>query len=196
VEGETKEFIMIEDAATTVPGGFRPEDISAHSEHDHMAAVFADRAHAVAAVDDLRSLGLGSEHLGIAVAGDDTVAFEHDADREMLHDAEVGAAAGVPIGALAGMGLAGLVVPGLGVIGVGGMLAIAGASALWGGVLGAYFGTTAGETAWVEHEDMGYTRLEGDEVLVVVCSHGHGDAVRDVMQRHDGRLRTIEAGKL
>lgn len=187
---------MNEDAVMTEGSDVRPDDIHTHDTHDHIAAVFADRAHATAAVEDLRSLGLGSEHLGVAVAGDETVAFEHDADREMLHDAEVGAAAGVPIGALAGMGLAGLVVPGLGVIGVGGMLAIAGASALWGGLLGAYFGTTVGETAWVEHEDMGYTPLEGDEVLVVVCSHGHGDAVRDVMQRHDGRLRTIEAGKL
>lgn len=187
---------MNDDAVTTETGGTRSDGIAAHDTHDHIAAVFTDRAHAAAAVDDLRSLGLGSEHLGVAVAGDDTVAFEHDADREMLHDAEIGAAAGVPIGALAGIGLAGLVVPGLGVIGVGGMLAIAGASALWGGLLGAYFGTTAGEVAWLEHEDMGYTPLEGDEVLVVVCGHGHGDAVHDVMQRHDGRLRTIEAGKL
>ena len=187
---------MNDDTATTTDRGFTPDDIRIHDEHDHMAAVFGDRAHAIAAVEDLRLLGLGSEHLGIAVAGDDTVAFEHDADHEMMHDAEVGAAAGLPIGALAGMGLAGLVVPGLGVIGVGGMLAIAGASALWGGVLGAYFGAAVGETAWAEHEDMGYTRLEGDEVLVVVCSHGRADAVRDVMERHDGRLRTIEAATL
>lgn len=187
---------MNEHAVTSEVGATRSDGTTGHDTHDHIAAVFADRSHATAAVDDLRSLGLGSEHLGIAVAGDDTVAFEHDADREMLHDAEIGAAAGVPIGALAGMGIAGLVVPGLGVIGVGGMLAIAGASALWGGLLGAYFGTTAGETAWVEHEDMGYIPIEGDEVLVVVCSHGHGGEVRDAMERHDGRLRTIEAGKL
>lgn len=187
---------MNDDAATTEAGGFSPEDIGAHSEHDHLAAVFADRAHAVAAVDDLRSLGLGSEHLGIAVAGDDEVAFEHDADAELAHGTEHGLAAGVPIGAIAGMGLAALAIPGIGVIGVGGILAIGSAAALWGGMLGAYFGAAARETGWVEHEDIGYAALEGDQVLVVVCSHGHADAVRGVMERHEGRLRSIEAGEL
>lgn len=176
--------------------GFTPDEISAHNEHDHVAAVFSDRAHAAAAVDELRSLGLGSDHLGVAVRGDDAVAFEHDADAELIHDAEVGAAAGISIGAVAGLGLAALTIPGVGVIGVGGVLALAGASALWGGLLGTYVGVAAGETGWSEHEEIGYAALKDDEVLVVVCSHGHGDAVRDIMQRHAGNLRTIEAGQM
>jgi hypothetical protein len=176
--------------------GFSSDDIRAHDEHDHLAAVFADRPHAEAAVDELRSLGLGSDHLGVAVRSDDTVAFEHDADVELWHDAEIGAAAGVPIGAIAGIGLAAVAMSGVGVIGVGGVLALAGASALWGGLLGTYLGAAAGETGWAEHEEIGYAALGDDEVLVVVCSHGHGDAVREVMRRHGGRLRTIEAGDL
>jgi len=176
--------------------GFSPADIRGHDEHDHLAAVFADRRHAVDTVDELRLLGLGSEHLGIAVHGDDSVVFEHDADTELLHDAELGAVAGAPIGAIAGIGLAALAVPGIGVIGVGGMLALAGASTLWGGLLGAYLGAAAGESGWMEHEDIGYTALDEGEVLVVVCSHGHGDAVREVTQRHAGHLHTIEAGHL
>jgi len=88
---------------TTTDGvGFFAADIRAHDEHDHLAAVFSDRDRAAAAVDELRSLGLGSEHLGVAVRGDDTVAFEHDAEADIMHDAEVGAAAGFPIGAIAG----------------------------------------------------------------------------------------------
>ena len=176
--------------------GFSPADVRAHSEHDHLAAVFADREHAVEAVDDLRSLGLGSEHLGVAVHGADAVAFEHDADTELLRDTELGAVAGIPIGTIAGIGLAALAVPGIGVIGVGGLLALAGASALWGGLLGAYLGVAVGESGWAEHENIGYTALEKGEVLVVVCSHGLADAVRETMQRHAGRLRTIEAGRL
>jgi hypothetical protein len=175
--------------------GFSSADIRAHNEHDHLAAVFSDRDRAAAAVDELRSLGLGSEHLGIAVRGDDAVAFEHDADDDMLHDAEIGAAAGLPIGAIAGIGVATLAIPGIGVIGVGGVLALAGASALWGGLLGTYLGAAAGETGWAEHEAIGYTALKSGEVLVVVCSHGHGDAVRQTMQRQGGRLRTIESGQ-
>ncbi len=182
--------------ADPVGVGFSPDDIQAHNEHDHVAAVFVDRPHAVAAVDELRSLGLGSEHLGIAVRGDDAVAFEHDADAEMVHDVEIGAAAGAPIGAIAGIGLAALAMPGIGVVGVGGMLALAGASALWGGLLGGYLGAAAGQTGWAEHQEIGYAPLKGSEVLVVVCSHGHGDAVRDIMQRHAGNLRTIEAGQM
>ena len=175
--------------------GFSSADIRAHDEHDHLAAVFSDRDHAAAAVDELRSLGLGSEHLGIAVHGDDAVAFEHDANDDMLHDAEIGAAAGLPIGAIAGIGLATLAVPGIGVIGVGGVLALAGASALWGGLLGTYLGAAAGETGWAEHEAIGYTALERGQVLVVVCSHGHADAVRQSMKRHGGRLHSIERGQ-
>jgi hypothetical protein len=57
---------------------FSPDDIAAHDEHDHLAAIFADREQATAAVEELRALGLGSEHLGVAVHGGDTVVFEHD----------------------------------------------------------------------------------------------------------------------
>jgi hypothetical protein len=171
---------------------FSSNDVEAHNEHDHLAAIFADREHASAAVEELRAVGLGSEHLGVAVHGGDTVVFEHDEDVEMVHDAGVGAFAGVPIGAIAGIALAALVVPGIGVVGLGGTLAVAGVSALWGGLLGAYTGAVVGEAGWEVHEDLSYTALQQGEVLVVVCSHGHGDAVRGVMQRHDGRLHAVE----
>jgi hypothetical protein len=187
---------MNEQAAVPQDVGFSPGDIRAHGEHDHLAAVFADRGHAIEAVDELRLLGLGSDHLGIAVHSGEAVAFEHDAELELLHDAERGVAAGAPIGAIAGIGLAALAVPGVGVIGVGGVLALAGASALWGGLLGAYLGVAAGDSAWAEHEEIGFTALDEGEVLVVVCSHGHGDAVHDTLQRHGGRCHAIEAQRV
>lgn len=186
---------MSNDAGEELRDDFSVEDIAGHDEHDHLAAVFADRERATRAVDELRRLGLGSEHLGVAVRADDALVFEHDQDAELLHDGEIGAAAGVSIGALAGLGLAALAVPAIGTVGVGGILALAGASALWGGLLGGYFGATTAESGWIAHADIAYTALGEDEVLVVVCSHGHADVIRDVLERHGGRGQPLEAAQ-
>lgn len=160
------------------------EPTSAHHEHHHVAAVFADHEHATVAVDELRSLGLGSEHLGIAVRGTDDVVFEFDEGADTARDTAVGAAAGAPIGALAGIGLVAAGVPGLA---VGGVLALAGVSALWGAMLGAFVGTSVAGDEWDEHEALTYTPLERGQVLVVVCGHGREDEIRDVVGRHGGR---------
>jgi hypothetical protein len=184
---------MTDEAGTAAREGFTPDDLAAHPEHDHLAAVFADRNEATAAVEELRSLGLGSDHLGVAVHGDDAVVFEHDADAELVRDAEVGVAVGAPTGAIAGLALAALTLPGAGVIVAGGMLAIAGASTLWGTLLGGYFGLATGEPGLDTHAAIAEKALEEGEILVVVCSHGHPDAVRDVMERHGGRWRVVEA---
>jgi len=165
-----------------------PEVFDTHLDHDHVAAVFGDRSSAEDAVAALRAHGLGSEHLGVAVHDDNPVDFEHDAESEMIHDAEIGMATGVPLGALAGFIIAALASTGFGVIGVGGVLALSGASALWGGLLGGYLGTAAGEVGWEEHQEFGYVALEPGEVLVVVCSHGQPDVVRELIQSNGGRL--------
>jgi hypothetical protein len=175
---------------------FTPEDLAAHAEHDHIAAVFPDRETATHAIDCLHELGLGSEHLGVAIHGDDAVVFEHDEDRDLVSDTELGAVVGAPIGAIAGFALAGLTVPGIGLIGLGGMFALAGAAALWGGLIGAYVGAAAGDEGWNAHRDLSYTALDPGEVLVVVCSHGHADAIREVVDRHSGRMHPIEQGNL
>lgn len=177
------------DERTIAPeAAFSADDIREHDEHDHIATVFADRQHAEAAVEDLRALGLGSEHLGVAVHSGDPVVFEHDTDAEMFHDTKVSAAAGTPIGFLAGLGLAVVAAP---EIAVGGMLLMGGVGAAWGAFLGAYIGIGIGDKASTEHEQIEVTPLEPGEVLVVVSSHGHGDAVRDVMQSHQGRIREL-----
>jgi hypothetical protein len=169
------------------------QEFDAHLDHDHIGAVFANRAAAENAVAGLRALGLGSEHLGVVVHDDNPVDFEHDADAEMVHDAEVGVEVGAPLGALAGLGIAALAATGVGgVIGVGGVLALAGASALWGAMLGGFIGTAVGSVGWDEHEDLGYLALEPGEVLVVVCSHGQPDVVRGVLSESGGRLTSTE----
>ena len=183
---------MQDETIDTGTGPFAPDDIASHREHDHIAAVFADRETATAAIERLRALGLGSEHLGVAVHGDDSIVVEHDEDHDLVRSTETGALVGAPIGAIAGLALAGLVVPGIGLIGLGGMFALAGASALWGGMIGGYVGAAAGDEGWNAHRDLTYTALDPGEVLVVVCSHGHADAAREVMEQHSGRTRVID----
>lgn len=183
---------MGEHPVGTVEAACSAEDIRSHHEHDHVAAIFTDRDDAERAVDALRSLGFGSDHLGIAMHGGEQVVFEHDGEAELTRDAVIGAATGAGFGALAGIALAALALPGIGVIGLGGTLAIAGASSFWGLVLGGYAGTAAGEKGWERHEDISYTALHEGEVLVVVCSHGQTEVVEEVLRRHHGRRHPVE----
>ena len=184
---------MNDQAVSTLQRPFSPDEIAALSEHDHIGAIFADRDHATAAVEELRTLGLGSQHLGVAVRGDESVVFEHDEDADLARDTAVGAASGAGLGAIAGIALAALAVPGFGLLGVGGTLAIGGVSTMWGALIGAYTGASVGESGWEAHQGLSYTALRDGEVLVVVCSHGHADAVRDALSRHAGRLHPIDA---
>lgn len=159
-----------------------------HDSHEHVAAIFDERDDAIAAVDALRAVGLGSEHLGIAVRGTDVVDFEHDTERELAGDAAEGLKIGTPIGALAGLGLAALAVPGFGaVLGVGGVLAMAGVGALWGGLLGGYAGAAVGEPSWDDHQTLLYTALDEGQVLVVVCDHGRRAETERIFAEHGGR---------
>jgi hypothetical protein len=180
-------------APTAEPDEVPPStaDVAAHAEHEHIAAIFADREHAADAIDSLHAVGVDTDHLGLALKSDRSILFEHDEETEMFRDTATGAAVGAPIGAIAGIALASLVVPGVGLIGLGGMLAFAGASALWGGMVGGYLGAAPGLDGWTAHADIRYTALEPNEVLVVVCSHGRADDIRRIMQRHEGRLHHV-----
>jgi hypothetical protein len=167
------------------------DDIRTHTEHDHIAAVFTDREAAEAAVTELLGLGLGSEHLGVAIHESSPVAFEHDEEADLVRDVEVRASAGVPIGFIAGMALAALAVPGLGVLGIAGLFAVGAATGLGGAMLGGYLGVAAADRALAEHDEISHTPLQIGEVLVAVCSHGQPQAVQAVMQRHGGRLLSV-----
>jgi hypothetical protein len=152
-------------------------------------AVFPDREHAESAVEALRRNGLADEHLGIAVHAGDTYAFEHSTGAAVSHGIGRGISVGVPIGAVAGMTVLAMVVPGVGTLGVGGILA-AGAmtGALAGGLWGAYLGLTATEPILENEWDWERVALEPGQVIVVVDEHGHPEAVREVLERHKGRM--------
>jgi hypothetical protein len=165
-------------------------DIRAHQEHDHVIAVFETRAGAEQAVVELRSIGLGSDLLGVAVSGPGNIAFEHDAEADLVHDVEVDAGAGAVVGFLAGFALIGLFVPVVGAIGVGGLLAVGAATGLGGALVGGYLGVANEEQALSVHEQIARTQLKPGQVLVAVCSHGHPDMTLQVLQRHGGDLRS------
>ncbi len=165
-----------------------PEEAAAHDTHDHIAAVFRDHDSAEAAVDELREIGLGSRHLGLAVHHPDSAVFEHDEEEDMAHDVEVGVATGAMVGLVGGMLLFAIAAPGLGVLGAGGIAALGASGALGGAMLGGYGGVAAASEEFDEHDALRHTPLEPDEVLVVACSHDRPQLVEGVFQRHGGRL--------
>lgn len=153
-----------------------------------IGAVFEDRAHAEAAVEDLREMGLADEHLGVAVHSPDSRVFEEDLESDVGHGIEKGIALGAPLGAVAGISVLAVVSAATG-LGLGGLLA-AGAvtGGLAGGFWGAYLGLTA-EVPEIEREiDWEHVSLEPGEVLVVVCQHGDPQAVNRCFTEHGGRL--------
>ena len=164
------------------------DELRTHARHDHIAAVFADRSSAQAAVDHMRQLGLGSDRLGLAVrAGADRV-FERDAGTDVIRDAEVGLAAGAIVGYLAGLTIAAVtLIPG-GVVGLGGILALGVPTGLGGAVLGGFLGDAVAERSFTEREELDDVPLEPGQVLVAACSHGHAGTVEEVMERHGGQL--------
>jgi hypothetical protein len=164
------------------------EDAAAHDEHDHIAAVFADRHAAEAAIDDLREIGLGSEHLGVAIHHTDAVVFERDEEADLTHDVEADAETGALVGFLGGMLLFAVAVPGIGTLGAGGIAALGAASGFGSAMLGGYLGVAAANEEFEQHERLRETPLQPGEILVVACSHGHPDLVERSFQRHGGRL--------
>jgi hypothetical protein len=165
-----------------------------------MAATFRGRASAEAAIHDLRGLGLTDEQFGVAVP--DPVTHElADTDDIVGQDELAGAARGfvlgAPIGSLAGIALSLLAVGGVGTLGLGGMLAIAGAGAFWGMVLGA----EAGLIARVRHdeEEIRWSEipLSPGDILVAVNAGAWSAEVHNIVIGHGGRwVQTVNRGEL
>ena len=159
--------------------------------HQHVAAVFPDRASAEAAVEALRELGLGSDHLGVAVHGPEHVAFERDEERLVAKDATAGVAVGASAGLLAGLALSALVFPGFAVLGVAGLFAIGAGTSFGGAMLGGYLGLASADRAFTSHDEIRDTPLQPGEVLIAVLAHGRRDEEAAIMRRHGGRLLSL-----
>ena len=159
--------------------------------HQHVAAVFADRASAEAAVEELRDLGLGSDHLGVAVHGPEHTAFERDEATLVAKDATAGVAVGASAGLLAGIALSALVFPGFAVLGLGGLFAIGAGTSFGGAMLGGYLGVASADRAFRSHDELRQTPLQPGEVLIAVLAHGRRDEEEAIMRRHGGRLLSL-----
>ncbi len=168
--------------------GVHDHGVHDHGVHDHVAAVFADRETAEAAIDELREIGLGSDRMGVAIHSSDHTVFENDEEADLLRDAEVGAGVGAALGFAAGMLLFAIAVPGVGLLGAGGTLALGAAGGFGGSMLGTILGVAVGSEEFDEHRTLAEPRLQPGEVLVVACAHDHGSSVEAVLQRHGGRL--------
>lgn len=163
-------------------------ELDAHDAHDHVVAIVDGREAAEAVVAELREVGLGSEHLGLAVRRGDSMVFEHDEDADLGHDLEAGVGAGAIVGFVAGVLLFGVTVPGLGALGAGGLVALGAGSGMGGAMLGGLLGVGAASEEFDSHRRLRELHLSGDEVLIVVCGHEHTDLVESAVARHGGRL--------
>lgn len=168
-------------------------DGEGHGGHDHIAAIFDDRAEAHAATVELTTMGISDDLLGLALREGDPRPSEIDAEADMIQGVGVGAAVGASVGFLSGMPLIALaLVPG-GVIGLGGMLALGGGASVVGAMLGGYMGIGANAQAYDESVEFDNIPLEPGQTLIAVCSHGDPVGVAEAMERHGGKLvRRVE----
>jgi len=164
------------------------QETAEHDAHDHIAAILPNRQAAEAAVNELREIGLGSEHLGVAIRHGDHVVFEHDEEADMAHDTEKGMLTGAGVGFLAGMLLFAVAVPGVGALGAGGIAALGAASGFGGSMLGGYLGVAMASDEFNSHETLREMSLGPDEILVVACAHHHPDLLEAALLRNGGRL--------
>jgi hypothetical protein len=164
------------------------------AESGIVSAVFTHRDQAEAAIEELRGLGLTDQEIGVAVPDpvhhqltEQLAGHEDLVGEEEWKGAARGLIMGAPLGALAGTALFALMFGGFGPLGLGGILAGAGAGALWGMFLGA-----EGELAVKIHSEeeaphWSTIPLGQTDILLTVRAGKQAAAVHDVMIRHHGR---------
>lgn len=130
------------------------EQTAEHLSHDHIAAIMPSREAAEAAVAELREVGLGSEHLGVALRHGDHAVFERDEEADLARDTEAGVLAGAGIGFLAGLALFAVAVPGIGTLGAGGIAALGAASGFGGTMVGGFIGVAAASNEFDSHQEL------------------------------------------
>jgi len=163
--------------------------MKAGRDSKHIGAIFTNRLEAEAAVNELRTLGIADEHLGIAIHEPGQLVYEEDVENDEAIAAEEGALVGAPVGVIAGMALIALVLPGVGPLSAGGLLAAGGAA---GALIGGFVGGVAG-LATIQHEAEERRKWEDHhlppgEVLVVARDHQQPTRVSSVLTGHGGRL--------
>ena len=166
-----------------------------NSMTNRITVLFDDRAHAEAAVNELRQLGVNESQMSI-VARHDNAATANNAD---AHDdganVATGTVAGMGVGAL--FGIAAALIPGVGPFITAGTLLTTALGAVGGGaVAGAVVGGTTGliatalaKAGYEENEANYYGQaVEGGSTLVAIDTTGlNENAVRDVLSNYGAR---------
>jgi hypothetical protein len=137
---------------------FDEDDIRAHQEHDHVVAVFGDRAEGRSRRGGAAPARPGQRPPRRGRARHRAGGVRARRRGRPAHDVEVGRRRRRVVGFLAGFALVGVLVPVVGTVGVGGLLAIGAASGFGGAMLGGYIGVAREERALTVHEQIARTR--------------------------------------
>ncbi len=168
-----------------------------NSMTNRMTVLFDDRAHAEAAVNELRQLGVDESKMSIIArqGNDGVVAGNNAVDDHDGSDVAKGTVAGMGVGAL--FGIAAALIPGVGPFITAGTLLTAALGAVGGGaVAGAVVGGTTGliasalaKAGYDEHEASYYGQaVEGGSTLVAIDTTGLNEsAVKDVLSNYGAR---------
>jgi uncharacterized protein (TIGR02271 family) len=151
-----------------------------------VVGVFHDRAHAQAAVDELRRLGFGEDQIGVAAreGAGVTDATDLDTDTHAGEGAVAGGLAGAGVGGLWAVGIAAGVLPAIGPAIAGGILASILASAATGAVAGGVIGALLG--IGVPEDEARYydEEFRTGRTIVTVRAENRFDEAQEVLRRH------------
>jgi hypothetical protein len=148
------------------------------------AAIFATRAEAQRAIEELRAAGFRDDQIGIIGTGPD---YESASDALVAEGAAAGAAGGGAIGLMAGLAVAAGAIPPLGPAIIGGALVGVLASGALGAAAGGLIGTLVG--IGIPEEEARYYEEElvaGQSLVTVRAGYRYDEAVA-ILRRCGGR---------
>ena len=149
-----------------------------------VVGLFRDRAHAEAAIRDLRIAGFGEDRIGLAMHAQAERGAPSEPGAEAAETATAGVVSGSLLGGLIGL-IGSLLIPGIGPVVASGVLASvlagAGLGAATGGIVGALVGIGVAEED-ARHFDAG---LRAGGVLVTVDAGARTGEALTILQRHE-----------
>lgn len=153
-----------------------------------IVGVFADQAHAQAAVRDLKVIGIRDDQIGMIVRSSDrmpqTDTGSADSGTLAAEGAAVGAATGAGVGALWALGIAAGVMPAIGPVVAGGLLASVLASAAGGAATAGLLGALVGLGFSEEEATYYQNEVKAGRCLVTVRAPDRASEVSSVLARH------------
>jgi len=152
-------------------------------------AIFSDREHAEAAINQLREFGIAEGDIGVAVPAAGSYQRRDPSDREVIEAVGKGSATGASLGSIGGMGLFGLLAGETIALTVGGLLLAGTGGLLWGATIGGLVGVITRVRRRSDKHSWCEVQLGGSDVLVVVRVRdwSREPQVADLLQRAGAR---------